>query len=216
MSPYRNQAEVIANRMIAPGAFILQFRRTFDFLAGQVVMISTQAESEPRMYSIASGIDQELIDILYTIKPDGILTPQLASLKPGDMIFHSMPYGKFLCDDKPGVWIATGTGIAPFVSMALSGLAVKKMLIYGGRSPDRLYYHDQLHMLLGNKYMACCSREQHEHFFHGRVTDYLQSNTIDTTLPYFLCGSAEMVVDVRDILIARGVPYERIFAEIFF
>jgi ferredoxin--NADP+ reductase len=43
----------------------------------------------------------------------------------------------------------------------------------------------------------------------------MQSN-LPLNYKYYLCGSAEMVVDVRDILIAKGIPYEQIFAEIYF
>ena len=35
-------------------------------------------------------------------------------------------------------------------------------------------------------------------------------------LKYYLCGSAEMVVEIRDILIEKGIPFDRIISEIYF
>jgi len=49
------------------------------------------------------------------------------------------------------------------------------------------------------------------------VTDYLaQHPALPTDRPYYLCGSEVMVVEVRDLLIARGIPFTRIFSEIYF
>ena len=208
---------VVSNRQIAPGAFVLQFKKSFDFTPGQVIGLTLHNDNEPRLYSIASSNKADLVDILYTMKPDGLLTPPLSKLQPGDGIFHTEAFGRFLCLEEKAVWIATGTGIAPFVSMALSGQSSGKKLIYGNRSADYFYYRDVLQPLMGEHYFACCSRIPSEGAFHGRVTDYLLLiPDIDIQLPYYLCGSAEMVVDVRDILIERGVPFERIMAEIFF
>jgi ferredoxin--NADP+ reductase len=53
--------------------------------------------------------------------------------------------------------------------------------------------------------------------FPGRVTDYLKTlENLPKDCPFFLCGKALMVVEVRDLLIAKGVPYEKIMAEIYF
>lgn len=212
-----HRAIVESNRQIAPGAFVLQFKRPFDFTPGQVTGLTLQADNEPRLYSIASGKDADLVDILYTIKPDGLLTPPLSKLQPGDTIWRTEAFGRFLCPEEKAIWIAAGTGIAPFVSMALSGYSAGKMLIYGNRSHEFLYYQDLMQPLMGQQYIACCSRNSSAGTFHGRVTDYLLSlPDLDIQIPFYLCGSAEMVVDVRDILIERGVPFERITAEIFF
>ena len=41
-------------------------------------------------------------------------------------------------------------------------------------------------------------------------------HSLDPVLKYYLCGSAEMVVDTRDILIEKGIPFENIVSEIYF
>ncbi len=209
--------KIIANTSIAPNTWLLRCNRMWEFEAGQVVGISFHPDDEPRLYSIASGTQHHEVWILYTVKPGGLLTPQLSTRNKGDTIYMTDPFGNFVCREDKAVWIATGTGIAPFASMFFSGQHTKKKLIQGSRSKDGLYFHDFFYSELGRDYQPCCSRIGEEGCFRGRVTDYLANlEMIDAEIPYYLCGSAEMVVDVRDLLIARGVPFERIMAEIFF
>ncbi len=210
-------ATIIHNKPIAPGAWLLSFKRTFDFIAGQVIGIALDQHTEPRLYSIASGEKHHEIWILYTVKQDGLLTPPLSQLKSGDKIRITQPFGNFICKEKEAVWIATGTGIAPFASMFFSGQHQGKTLIQGSQSMERMYFHKHFQKEMGTSYHPCCSRETTAGCFHGRVTDYLEQQPgIKTGIPYYLCGIAEMVVDVRDILIARGVPFSNINSEIFF
>lgn len=230
------QAIVEKHAEIAPGAFVLSFKRNFEFEAGQVIGITLDPKQEPRLYSIASGNKAASVDILYTVNPDGLLTPALSRLREGDRFFHTEPFGKFTCTDTPALWIATGTGIAPFASMLFSGLGGGKTLVYGNRDMQHLYFHSRLKEALGgDRYFPCTSRVAAPEAFHGRVTAFLQASRDQALpgtflnsgmgstgdgrmqdLPCYVCGSAEMVVDVRDLLIEMGWPFDRIFAEIFF
>lgn len=124
---------VIENLQISPGAFVLTVERISDFLPGQVVALSTDDKIAPRLYSICSAPDNEYLQVLFSLKPDGELTPLLARLKPGDTLRVSAPFGAFLGDDRPAWWIAAGTGVAPYRAMMLAGLAHNKKLIHGGR-----------------------------------------------------------------------------------
>lgn len=208
---------VTQNKAIAPNAWLLSFPRFFDFTPGQVIGISLNSNDEPRLYSIASGNKHDEIWILYTKKPEGLLTPPLSVARPGDTILITEPFGNFICKEEKAVWIATGTGIAPFSSMFFSGLYANKILIQGNRSVEGLYFSDEFKEKMGNDYHPCCSQIAHEGCFDGRVSAFLEKQeSLDPDIPYYLCGVAEMVVDVRDLLISRGVPYNKIMAEIFF
>ena len=118
---------------------------------------------------------------------------------------------------KPAFWIATGTGIAPFYSMFRSGQKNGKTLIHGARFLNQFYFEDELEWALGDRYIRCCSQEQSCDVFPGRVTEYLkQLENLPPDNQYFLCGKALMVVEVRDLLIEKGVPFHNIIAEIYF
>ncbi len=214
--PYDIQ-RVISNTAVAPGAYILKFKKNNPFIAGQVLALGVSKEIEPRYYSIASAENDELISILYTERVEGKLTPMLSLLKPGENIMVSKPFGTFTHVKPSPVFIAAGTGIAPFMSMLLTGKASGVTLIHGAPYPEYFYYSDILISRLGENFIRCCSRCQPGCLFVGRVTDFVkQWNDLDVNRPYYLCGSAEMVVETRDILISRGVPVSNINSEIYF
>jgi ferredoxin/flavodoxin---NADP+ reductase len=209
--------EIIENLEISPGVFVLSYRQKVDFIPGQVIKVALDKLQPPRIYSVCSGDNTELVSILYNIKEEGYLTPKLAKAGAGDNLFVSLPYGSFHGDHDPAYWIATGTGISPFYSMFQSGLSDQKTLIHGVSHLNQFYFEEELSWALGPKYIKCCSKDQDESTFAGRVTDYLLSlDSLPKDYKYYLCGKSLMVVEVRDILIDKGVPYAQIFAEIYF
>lgn len=210
------EVELTGNIEISPGVHVISFARPFGFLPGQVIKISTDLSIPPRIYSICSGNKETETSVLFNIKEDGLLTPKLASLIPGEKIFISEPYGSFLGTNEKAMWIATGTGIAPFYSMLKSGQVKNKTLIHGVRYLNQFYFEDELEEMLGENYIRCCSAESSCNVLHGRVTDYLKTIQKWPDAKYFVCGQALMVVDVRDFLIGKGVPFENIRAEIYF
>jgi ferredoxin--NADP+ reductase len=209
--------KITGNEEISPNVFVVSWKRERDFNPGQVVKISADLLDPPRIYSICSGNREENISVLFNVKPGGALTPRLAQMKPGEVFYVSEPYGSFTCDETPAHWIATGTGIAPFYSMIRSGRFKYKKLLHGVSYVNQFYFEDFLKKELGDQYICCCSRETEGNHFAGRITDYLLAQP---ELPkgdkYYLCGQALMVVEVRDLLIQKGIPYGQIYAEIFF
>jgi ferredoxin/flavodoxin---NADP+ reductase len=204
-------------RQIATGVYILSFPKKSNFLAGQVIGITISRKLEPRLYSIASGETDDHIEILFDVKKDGKLTPELSILNPGDLVFISEPFGEFTQVIPNSYWIATGTGIAPFRSMIRSGKGASNWLIQGGRSEESFYFSEEFSPVLKDKYIRCSSSLKNEDYFSGRLTEWIRIKTqLDVKKDYFLCGSAEMVVNVRDLLIERDVPFKQIHAEIYF
>ncbi|PKP46635.1 MAG: oxidoreductase [Bacteroidetes bacterium HGW-Bacteroidetes-11] len=211
------KVKVLRQTEISPGVFVLSFPRPWDFVAGQVIGISSRETEDARLYSIASGELDDEVDILYNINPDGKLTPWMSRLNTADSIWVSKPFGSFTGAAGPAYWIASGTGIAPFRSMFRTGLTAGKKLLHGGRDLKTFYFEDEFLDRLGNDYVRCSSREAGSGAYHGRLTKYLTDcGTLPIDELYYLCGSAEMVVEVRDILIARGIPFDNIISEIYF
>jgi len=212
-----SNVKVTENIEISPGVFLISWRQQDPFVPGQVVKVAVDRIEPPRIYSVCSGNSGDSMSVLFNIKEDGYLTPKLATAAPGDELLVSKPYGSFHGDHSPAFWIATGTGISPFYSMFQSGLAGNKTLIHGASYLNQFYFEEELDWALGSNYIRCCSREKDDRVFHGRVTDYLlETNYFPKDYKYYLCGKSLMVVDVRDLLISKGIPYEDIFAEIYF
>jgi len=212
-----DEVTVTGNQEISPDVYLISWKRMHDFQPGQVVKITDDPAFPPRIYSICSGNKEDEIRVLFNVKEGGQLTPRLAGLIPGMKIHVSKPYGSFKDAKQPACWIAGGTGIAPFYSMFRSGHADNKTLIHGVRYLNHFYFEDELEEAMGERYIRCCSQEQSCNVFPGRVTKYLEELTeLPTNINYYLCGKALMVVEVRDLLISRGVPYQNILAEIYF
>lgn len=206
--------KISAKRILAPNVYLISFKRTFKFKAGQIIGLTNDVDLAPRLYSICSSPKDDKVSILFIVKDTGKLTPNLADLEVGEALWMTPVQGKFVYDEKPAWWIATGTGIAPFYSMFSSGQRPLK-LIQGGRRMEDFYFRNDFASL--KDYVQCSSLEIVDGAFNGRLTQYLkEKDSIPTDINYYLCGSAEMVVDVRNLLIDRGVPFANIITEIYF
>ena len=211
------QVTITSTEELSRDLFLISFKRTFDFVAGQVIGITLREDDARRLYSICSGEKENEVRILYKVVDEGYLTPQLSDLEVGDAIWITPPSGEFTGTLEPAVWIATGTGIAPYYSMLRSGLGENKILLHGNRYLEQFHFYDEFRETLGQDYIRCCSAEENEEVYHGRVTGYLEEqHNLNPDLKYYLCGSAEMVVETRDLLISKGVPFGHIISEIYF
>jgi ferredoxin--NADP+ reductase len=202
---------------VTAGKFILSFKKQFGMKPGQVVALTADRNMEPRIYSLCSGTNDKVMQIIFDLKKGGQLTPKLAQLNPGDRIYVTKPYGSFKpSTDLPMWWIATGTGIAPFHAMLRSGYSAEKLL-HGAREGSHFYFEREFKEALKENYLRCSSGIDGVADYVGRVTSYLEKQeALPKQIKYYLCGHALMVVEVRDLLISKGVLYENIVSEIFF
>ena len=210
------QQAVTSHVEISPRVYLLGVERRAKFLPGQTVKIGLGDSEPPRIYSICSGNQDDELKILYNIKEGGALTPHLVHLCPGDTVEVSEPCGTFIGTHDPALWIATGTGIAPFYSMLRSGMGDNKVLVHGARFANQFYFSNDWENALGDHYYRYCSGEDVEVAHSGRVQQYLDGIEIPADYKVYICGQAQMCVEVRDLLIAKGVPFGNIVVEIYF
>lgn len=209
-----SEVQIISKTEISESVFTIEFKRNFKFQAGQIIGVTNNTALAPRLYSICSSPNEANVRILFNVKADGELTPPLSEVNIDDAIYITPVQGKFIYNNEPAWWIATGTGIAPFYSMFKSGQKPLK-LIQGGRTVNDFYFQDELSMIPG--YIRCSSQQNADGYYNGRLTKYLEDfEKLPTDINYYLCGSAEMVVDVRNLLINKGVPFNHIITEIYF
>ena len=214
---YLFKNKVLAIEEVAADKFLLRFERQFELKAGHVVAVAIDQSHDPRIYSVCSGEQDEYMQILFDLKEEGLLTPKMSKLKVGDTFYVSKAYGSFMPDDEsPMWWIATGTGIAPFYAMMRSGYKAS-MLLHGARESAHFYFDKEFKIALKENYIRCNSGSDGFGDYFGRVTAYIESlSELPTNNKYYLCGRALMVVEVRDLLISKGVPFGNIISEIFF
>jgi benzoate/toluate 1,2-dioxygenase reductase component len=216
--PYN--AEVLDRRWLSDITFEIELTRppSFQFNPGQRILIIHQQFE--RDYSIASDPNGSPISLCIRHVQGGRLTPLLAAVKTGSRISFTGPHGYFLFrpSRRPPVFIATGTGVAPFVSMARAGIK-EFTLLHGVRRPSELYY-EALFRSAAKRYVPCLSGRTPESYerknaFQGRVTDYLQRNLPPGLYDFYLSGRMEMIRDVTH-LVDESYPGSFIYTEIFY
>ena len=206
----------------------------FRFMNGQFIMIGLEVEGKPlmRAYSIASANYEEHMEFFSIKVQDGPLTSRLQKIKPGDKVLTSTkPTGTLLVDNlKPGkhlYLLATGTGLAPFMSVIKDPEVYERfdkvILTHGVREVSELAYQETISELPENEYFGemvngkllyypTVTREEFR--TQGRLTEALTSGKLAEAvgLPpinveddrFMLCGSPSMLKDFCEILDGMG------------
>lgn len=197
--------------------FILTTSRNgMDFMPGQRVRINMKDDPVARWYSIYSGTASHDLEFLIHEVPNGHLTPKLKSLQPGDEIELVGPKGKFvlgenLLPETKYLFVATGTGIAPFHSMIKSFPGLNYKLLHGISRIDEAYDHAHFQ----RKRLVVCTSKDHYGDVHGRVTHYL-SDDKERYDRIFLCGNKTMIRDVIGLLKQRGYDERSLHSEVYY
>ena len=221
MSDYTNVIDVINT---SKGNFILRLeKKNKEFNAGQFFSIGLENIGINREYSVASSNSEKYIDFFVREVDGGALSGKLRSLNKGDKIKILGPYGEFyLKNFDPGInfiFFATGTGIAPFISL-IDTHKIKNYKIFHG-----IRYLEDFYKLKNLKnYNLAISRENivnHnikniQSVKKGRINQFLTNLTVDENMLFFLCGNSLMVSEIYDDLINKKVKQEKIYTEIFF
>jgi CDP-4-dehydro-6-deoxyglucose reductase len=224
-------AKVLEFHDIAPEVrhFVLEVPEVeqLHFKPGQFVSLKETVDGKKitRPYSIVSEPDGNRFELCLNLVHGGVFTPHLFALKAGDSIEMSAPLGFFVVRDpsKDALFIATGTGIAPFRSMAPSYLshphAKQLTLLFGIRNQRTIYYRDDFEALARShpnfRFWPTLSRETSS--WTGR-TGHVQTHLSEalagrTDLDVYICGLKAMVDDVRAMLKESGFDRKQIIFE---
>jgi ferredoxin--NADP+ reductase len=205
------------------------------FSNGHFTMIGLRVDGKPllRAYSIVSANYADHLEFLSIKVPDGPLTSRLQHIQVGDtIIVGRKPTGTLLIDyllpGKRLYLLGTGTGLAPFLSVARDPETYDRfehvVVVHGVRLVAELAYHELLSHglaedeLLGEvvagklKYYPTVTREPFAH--QGRITDIIESGQLVDTLGLppldpahdrvMICGSPAMLRDLKAMLEQRG------------
>lgn len=230
--------EEVADGLVIVGVSALD--DPFPFEPGQYATLGLMGETKlvQRPMSISSSAD-DLAEYEFFIRlvPEGGFTPLLWQLKLGDPINIKGPKGKFLLQDdgRRCLFVATGTGLAPFMSMIDTlrqrGQQREIWLLHGVSYEHDLAWREELSGLAATAeaggfplcYAATVSRPEQSPGWNGltgRVEKVLDAHldehelTADNTTLY-LCGNPEMVTAVEEIAARRGFDPENIRKELY-
>ncbi len=210
---------------------------SFRFRSGEFVMIGLPGEGRPllRAYSIASPAYADELEFLSIKVPDGPLTSRLQKIAPGDPIYLGRkPTGTLVADAlMPGkrlFLLSTGTGLAPFLSLARDPDIYDRfgqiLLVHCGRKVSDLAFREELESqlagdplvqdqaLLQFHYLPTVTREAFR--TEGRIGALIESGRLfghpltgpdhfDPAIDrIMMCGSMAMIRDLQGAFERRG------------
>lgn len=211
----------------------------FAFTPGQYLTFKMPGAADVRRsYSICvSPLDRELRVAIKKLEGGIFSTYANEALKVGDELETMPPQGRFFTELKTTnaknyLFFAAGSGITPILSLTKTILATEPesqvTLVYGNKTKGTIIFKTEIEALK-NKNLErlsvyhVLSRERAEaDFLSGRIdakkAEYLLEKIIAARSidECFLCGPEDMILGVKDVLLARGVPLEKIHFELFF
>lgn len=213
-----NYYKVEGIKKLTEHTFVLTLPKSrFKFVAGQHISLSIAGDYQSREYSIYSAEEAKYLEVLVKEVEGGYFSPKLKHLKVGDMVEVHGPFGKFGLDEKhkashKHVFIASGTGIAPFHSIVKTNPELDYHLIHGVRYVEEGY---EMEEYAKDRLTLCTSRDKMGDF-NGRLTEYLKKTNFDKNTCFYLCGNSDMIFDSMEILSDKGFGRENITVEVYF
>lgn len=218
-------------------SFAVERPSSFRFRSGEFVMIGLPGETKPimRAYSIASPHYAEELEFLSIKVEDGPLTSKLQLIQPGDEVYlGKKPTGTLVTDALTGgkrlFFFSTGTGLAPFLSLArdpdVYSMFDQVILVHSVRQVSDLAYHDELASRLADDPLVSEEAQAQFHYIPtvtreafrntGRINDLIESAALfgdpvqgpkkldPETDRIMLCGSMAMIRDFAAMLEGMG------------
>jgi len=205
----------------------------FAFQAGQFVRIALDIADErvARPFSFVNPPQDPVLEFFGVTVPQGPLSPRLARLRAGDRLYvANNPAGFLILSEVPDaetLWlVATGTGIAPFLSILRTVAPWKRfhnvVLVHAVRHARELVYQEIVSGVISIrsnfKYITFVSREAAPGSLAGRIPAAVSDGRLERaaalelaaeTSQVMLCGNPEMLKDASAALAERGLRKHR-------
>jgi len=224
---------VIENRKWTDTLFSLRVEAPpLRFEAGQFVRIGLDLGTErvARPFSFVNPPTDPVLEFYGVIVPGGPLSPALARLKAGDALqLADNPSGFLVLSEVPpaeDLWLlATGTGIAPFLSILRTAAPWQRfrrvILVHAARRASELVYRDLILELQAAhpalSYVSFVSREAYPGSLAGRIPAAILDGRLEAAAQpiaaarsqFMLCGNPDMLKEAGAALAARGLRKNR-------
>lgn len=216
----KKRAVLVAKRALIPSIWHLEFQiedLVDDYAPGQFARLHVGG-GEWRDYSIA-GLEGQTVRFLISTRTGGHGSRFVQGAALGTATEIELPMGQYTLSrsGRRQVFVATGTGLAPFLPMFRSlqaeGALGDAVLFFGYRTSDEDITAEE--KSLPGQVIRCVSRDAApEAGYQGRVTGALERFQFDPeATDFYVCGSSAMVATCRQALEARGAKH--LFIESF-
>ena len=228
------EGRVIENRQWTGTLFSLRVEAPrLRFEAGQFVRIALDIAGErvARPFSFVNPPQDPVLEFYGVVVPEGPLSPRLAALAAGDRLYVAdNPSGFLVLSEVPqadDLWLlATGTGIAPFLSILRTETPWQRyrrvILVHAARYAKELVYGDLIKEIFRghpDKFVSIkfVSREKTPQTLEGRMPAAIRDGRLERSAApiaagrsqFMLCGNPQMLKDVTAALAERGLRKHR-------
>ena len=227
------EGRIVENRHWTKSLFSLRVEGVaLSFQAGQFVRIALDmgAERVARAFSLVNAPHDPVLEFYGIVVPQGLLSPPLEKLSPGDRLFVAPnPAGFLVLSEVPDaetLWLmATGTGLAPFLSILRTEAPWRRfrnvVLVHAARFSQELTYRttiDELRQSRGLRYVSFVSREAAAGSLAGRIPAAVGDGRLEAAAglklasdssQVMLCGNPDMLKDTTAALAERGMRKHR-------
>jgi len=214
-----NKHKLLGIRHLTDSTYVLEIeRRGLEFEAGQHILLGDSINLDKREYSIYSGTGDKNIEVLIKEIEEGLVSKQLKKVKQGRSVELEGPVGFFSINPKEiekkkkFLFVASGTGIAPFHSMVKSIPELNYTVLHGVRYASEAY---EMETYERDRYILCTTGDDGGDF-KGRVTDYIKKQEFDPEIICYFCGNFNMIKDAMALMEKKGVPSKQLHAEVYF
>ncbi len=192
--------------------FVVEKPEGYDFQPGQATNISVNLpdwKDKVRPFSFTSLRQSKYLEFMIKIYTDheGV-TKMLGRINAGDeLILHDV-YGAIHYQG-PGVFIAAGSGITPFISIFRDLYEQNKLkgnrLIYCNKTSDDIILGQELHRMLRNNFLSVVTREKTIGFTGKRIDrNFLIETIVNFSQYFYICGPDDFVTSINNYLIDLG------------
>ena len=208
-------------------AFTIDAPEGLAFLPGQYINIQVPGTDQRRSYSFSSAPGEAVLSFLVRDIPRGLMSTWLReTAAPGSLMALVGPSGSFYLRDitRPLLFLAGGTGLAPFLSMlgkiSASGASHPIHLVYGVTNEADLVELSRISAFAaeipGFTFATCVAAPGNAHKRTGYVTAFIEPAHLNGgEVDVYLCGPPPMVDAVRTWLAGQGVTPANFYYEKF-
>ncbi|MDH3345819.1 MAG: ferredoxin, partial [Kiritimatiellaceae bacterium] len=193
-----HSATIISKTMLCDTVVEVKLKTVeMEFKPGQYITVRFQDDVGyfNRAYSVVD-IQDGIVTLCITLLKGGRGSSCFANYEVGSEVELTDPKGSFCLQntDNPKVFVGTGTGLVPLISMIeASRPEIKKTLYFGQRVEKDLFYMDRLEKVQNLEVLVCLDEAGDEWTgFHGRVTDRILSYPLTKDTEVYTCGSEPM------------------------
>ena len=211
-------------------------KKVFHFEAGEYLTLQQTIGGEKvrRAYSICSGVNESELSVAVKRVPNGVFsTYATTQLKAGDVLEVMPPKGSFvffydIFGNRDIMLFSAGSGVTPMMSIAKTALSktnIKVVFVYGNKSKEEALFFDEIEALriqYPERFLVhyAFSQEPWGDHYMGRINDRIVNEIFAKYKDlnwgrYYACGPTELVKNLREILLLRGIDKDRIFTELF-